>query len=236
MATPSLLRKFYLQRKKQLDNWLLSGQRRKKLVPPLDFTVICSDCFAGTGIYEKFGLQYNTPTVGLFFHPDDYLRFLEGFKKCLEHPLRFKQSSRYQAQNEFRMKHPYPIGVLGDDIEIQLLHYKTEEEAAEKWARRSKRINFDRLFFMFFDSVVVTPAHIERFAKLPFERKVFFSSKPTSHPEMTVITEDSTTNPWVREGYFDVFEWLKFYERHFDAVRWLNGGDFRKATDDSSRR
>lgn len=235
MATPSYLRKSYEDRKEQLGNWLFSGQRRKKLVS-LDFTVICPDCFAGTAIYEKFGLQYNTPTVGLFFYPDDYIRFLEGFKECLGQPLRFKQSSRYQAQNEFRKKHPYPVGVLGDDIEIQFLHYNTEEEVAEKWARRSKRVNFGRLFFMFFDSVVVTPAHIERFAKLPFERKVFFSSKPTSYPEMTVIVEGSTANPWLHDGYFHVNEWLRFFEGHFDVVGWLNGGDFRKATDGSSSR
>ena len=76
--------------------------------------------------------------------------------------MRFKQSSRYEAANEFRRRIPYPIGVLGDNIEIQFSHYATEEEAAEKWARRSQRINFGRLYFIFSDRDGVTPEQIER--------------------------------------------------------------------------
>ena len=41
-----------------------------------------------------------------------------------------------------------PIGVL-DDIEVVFLHYKSEQEALEKWNRRSKRINWNNIVFKF---------------------------------------------------------------------------------------
>ena len=141
--------------------------------------------------------------------------------------MRFKQSSRYEAANEFRRRIPYPIGVLGDNIEIQFSHYATEEEAAEKWARRSQRINFDRLYFMFSDRDGVTPEQIERYARLPFERKVFLSSKPTSYPEMTVVVEDYRNDSQVGDSTTN-----RVYEKYFDVTEWLNGGDFHRVAKD----
>lgn len=42
------------------------------------------------------------------------------------------------------------IGKL-DDIEVVFLHYKSEEEAYQKWNRRKKRINYNNLIFKFND-------------------------------------------------------------------------------------
>ncbi|MCA6056256.1 DUF1919 domain-containing protein, partial [Bacteroides thetaiotaomicron] len=39
-----------------------------------------------------------------------------------------------------------PIGVF-DDIEVIFLHYKTSEEASEKWRRRKARIYWNNIFF-----------------------------------------------------------------------------------------
>jgi uncharacterized protein (DUF1919 family) len=222
IANLTTVRNIYFDRKRRLGDWLLSGLRRRKLESS-DFTVICNNCLVGTGIYQKFGLKYNTPTVGLLFYPEDYLGFLEGFNEFIKQPMRFKQSSRYDAVNEIRKSIPYPIGVLGDSIEIQFLHYRTEDDAAKKWARRSQRINFDRLYFMFSDRDGVTPEHIERYARLPFERKVFLSSKPTSHPGMTVVVEDYRNDGQVGESTAD-----RVYEKYFDVTGWLNGGDCHK--------
>ena len=41
---------------------------------------------------------------------------------------------------------PYPVAKLGD-IEVYFMHYHSEEEAAEKWYRRIKRINPDHMIF-----------------------------------------------------------------------------------------
>lgn len=41
-----------------------------------------------------------------------------------------------------------PIGLI-DDVEVVFLHYKTFDEAVEKWNRRKSRINWDNLYNVF---------------------------------------------------------------------------------------
>src|SRR5665648_85804 len=92
---------------------LLAPRRRKKLLYT-NFSVICDNCLGGIGIYNKFGLPYSSPTVGLYFYPGDYIYFLENFKELISQPLKFKSISKDGSRK------PYPLGVLGNDVEIRL--------------------------------------------------------------------------------------------------------------------
>lgn len=74
-------------------------------------------------------------------------------------------------------EHWYPIGVLDGKVEIHFLHYYTKEEASEKWYRRAARINWDNLLIIAMEQNLCTKKCIMDFDKLPFERKIFFSSK-----------------------------------------------------------
>ena len=72
---------------------------------------------------------------------------------------------------------PYPIGYLeydGHDVEIEFLHYKSEDEAREKWTRRCKRINWDDLLVVGSEVDECTKEDVENFVSLPYERKYFF--------------------------------------------------------------
>jgi uncharacterized protein (DUF1919 family) len=135
--------------KVRVGDRIYAGYERKKL-RKTDFSIICDNCIAGS-IYHKLGLQYTTPTVGLFFYSEDYITFLENFEYYIRQPLKFIHTSKHPEANELRKTIHYPIGILGNDVEIQFLHYKGEREAAEKWGRRTKRINFDNLFFIYSD-------------------------------------------------------------------------------------
>ena len=44
-----------------------------------------------------------------------------------------------------KFQHHCPIGIL-DDIEVIFLHYKSEDEAYQKWNRRKERIVWDNIF------------------------------------------------------------------------------------------
>ena len=129
---------------------------------------------------QDLGMQYNTPTLGLYFFADDYIEFLTNLKYYLtEAKIEFLERSRYPLGNERRSKwtHWYPIGLLGDKVEIQFLHYHTEKEAAEKWYRRAKRVNFDNLFVIGMEQNLCSIDDIKAFDQLPFEKKIFFSTK-----------------------------------------------------------
>lgn len=150
----------------------------RKLITP-DTSIISSNCFAGR-IMQDLNMQYNSPTLGLYFFADDYMEFLSDLKYYLtEAKLVFLDQSRYPLANERRAKwvHWYPIGLLGGKVEIQFLHYHTEHEAADKWYRRAHRVNFDKLLVIGMEQNLTTLEHIKFFDTLPYKNKIFFSSK-----------------------------------------------------------
>jgi uncharacterized protein (DUF1919 family) len=157
-------------------------QRRKKLTQT-DFTIISNNCWGGM-IYESYNLPKESPTVGLFFMASDYIRFLDHLKEYLTNAkLTFinPQDSRWKkdVESDKRFGH-YPIGVLKLDekdsgVEIFFLHYKDEQQAREKWQRRCKRVNYDKLLVKFNDQNGCTEEDVEKFAQLPYKNKLFFT-------------------------------------------------------------
>lgn len=122
---------------------------QRKRITNTNFTIISNNCWGG-GVYEDLGLPYRTPTVGLFFFAPCYLKFIHNIREYSKMNLEFIDVSKYDKANKLKSEHYYPIALLGGDIEIHFLHYKTTEEATEKWNRRRERINFGNLFFFFF--------------------------------------------------------------------------------------
>ena len=189
-----------------------------------DFTIISNDCMVG-GIYRKLGLKDTTPTIGLFFFAEDYIKFLENFEYYLKQTPTFSKISRHvEADSLFpqltqaRKKNHYPIGLLGNDVEIHFLHYLNETQAMNKWQQRVKRINFENLFIIYSDKYRFREEYFDRFEKLPFEHKIFFSAKPRRDSELTVFLQDYADKPEVG----DLFNKRKSYEKCFDTIKWLN--------------
>ena len=94
----------------------------------------------------------------------------------------FVETSRHEIANRFRqgLSYTYPIGSIGNGIEVHFLHYKSAEEAKAKWERRAARVGGDvaRLFVKFDDRDGTTPDHLQAFDSLPLEHKVCFHASP----------------------------------------------------------
>jgi uncharacterized protein (DUF1919 family) len=182
-----------------------------------NFTVICNNCI-GWGIYKTLDLQYTTPTIGLFFMAEDYIKFLERFEYYIHQPLTFLKETRHKELLEYRKDNPWVIGTLGDGIEIQFLHYFIEEDVANKWFRRVNRINFDNLFFIYSDKYSFKEEYLERYLNLPFKHKLFFSALPRQG-ENVIYMKEYLDDKVVGESWLE----NRFYERYIDIVKWLNG-------------
>lgn len=119
--------------------------QRQNLLKGKSFTVLSNNCW-GAHVYRFFSLPYLTPTIGLYFFPEDYLKFIKDYKKYLSLELIFIpwEKSKYANILKERKQTNVPIGLL-DDIEIVFLHYKTADEAYEKWNRRLARINWNHI-------------------------------------------------------------------------------------------
>lgn len=156
-----------------------------------DTSIISSNCFAGR-IMQDLHMQYNTPTLGLYFMYPDYIEFLQHLEYYLrDAKLIFVEHSKYLLGDERRAKwkHWYPIGLLDGKVEIHFLHYYTEKDAAEKWYRRAGRVNFDKLLIIGMEQNLCTENEIRAFDKLLFKNKIFFSSKNLSFQSNVYIKE-----------------------------------------------
>jgi uncharacterized protein (DUF1919 family) len=65
-----------------------------------DFCIVSNNCW-GAHVYQTLERPYQTPFVGLFLMPDDYLNLLENFHELIRQPLRFKNESRHEAVNRY---------------------------------------------------------------------------------------------------------------------------------------
>ena len=134
-------------------------------------SIISNNCW-GSEYYKEQKIEYNTPFVGLFLEPDDYLALLANFRVALEGPLDFLSTTRRGPKN-------WPIGVLRGGIEINFMHYKSRSEAKEKWDRRKARLpNSDSdLFIKFCDRELFTQHHLNEFERLNYSKKICFLKK-----------------------------------------------------------
>jgi uncharacterized protein (DUF1919 family) len=196
----------------------IKGRFNRFRLKQTDFTIISNNCW-GTFIYKKFNLPYQSPFVNLLIFADDYLNMLENFSPKLFSNISFishaesKHRDELIARGYFNLN--YPIGIIGDKIEIHFLHYENEDDAKAKWLDRVKRINYDKLLFKFSDSEVCTEEHIKRFDALTFNHKICFSAKPYSHSKSSVYLPHFKNENGVKD------EW-KYSEKEYDLLHLLN--------------
>ncbi len=159
-----------------------------------DFSIISNNCW-GSFVYQKYGLQYTSPTVGLYILGHDFVKLCARWEWYMEQKLMFipwEESTYYYAIKDCK---PYPVAKLGD-IEIYFMHYHSEDEASEKWYRRVKRINPNHMIFKLSQREECSKADVEAFMKLPLAHKVCFAYDPvpgTVHiPELEGFVGDET--------------------------------------------
>lgn len=112
-----------------------------------------------------------------------------------------------------------PIGKLGD-IEIVFLHYKTIEEAREKWNRRCKRIHWDRLFLKMSEQNFCTHEDLVAFDSFPCKHKFVFVCKD-HHLKSQVICGE-----WV--GKDEVSNDTAHFRKYINCTNWINSKPFKK--------
>ena len=162
---------------------------RNKKIKNKNFTIISNNCWAGM-IYESYNLPKQSPTVGLYFYAPDYIKFIKNLKKYVNCSMEFitleeSKWKDYVVKND-KKAGTYPIGKI-DDIEIFFLHYKSEKEVTEKWNRRCKRINWDRIIYKFNDQNGCTEDNVRDFFNLKLDNKVFFTCKDWENKNKSII-------------------------------------------------
>lgn len=165
--------------KKRIPEFFYNFRRKivKRFVKRRDFSIISNNCWAGR-VYQYLDMPYLSPTAGLYFFTPDYIRFVSNLKHYLGCKLEFikPEDSKYYELLKERNQLSVPVALL-DDVEIIFLHYKTPEEAAEKWYRRALRVNYDNIIIKLSRMNLCTEKEMAEFANLPFENKILLNNR-----------------------------------------------------------
>jgi uncharacterized protein (DUF1919 family) len=184
----------------------------KKRLKNNSFCIISNDCWGGE-LYGYFDVQYNTPFIGLYLMAPCYIKLLQNFEDYMQLDLNFIEKSKYEDVNAYKLNKQFPTATLGD-IEIQFLHYKSNEEAQEKWIRRKERMNLDRLFFKFDGQKDLADlALMKEFDKLPFKNKICISQTKTTEVKSNIYCPN-----WEQDGAKMFTKSIQF----FSITKWLN--------------
>ena len=178
----------------------------------VDRFTIFSNCCLGGIFYHDAGREFSSPLINTAMDGEDFLKFLNRPQYYLEHNMEFiKWPGR---------KHP--IAKI-DDIEVNFVHYKSEEECIEKWNERKKRIVWDNIF------VVATNQDgmykdecMEKFDKLEYENKIMFVSKEyTNYPWAKLIHQFNGRYQCKITTAFADMRGHRYYETAFDIAEWI---------------
>lgn len=203
-----------VDRREWLNKYLASVRQRR--LRGTDFTIISNNCWAGH-VYRRYGLNYNTPTVGMYFFPDEYLRFVSNLKVNVNLPMSFipvEKSKHYKRLKELNQIN-VPIALLGDNIEIVMLHYHSEEEVLEKWNRRKQRINWDYLLVKNTQMNGMTGTQVKEFDELPFEHKIIFVPKKMDNIKSAIWYKTDCRDGQVMDDIIN-------FNKYIDLTKWIN--------------
>lgn len=139
-------------------------------------TIISQNCIGGV-VYKDLGLQFASPTVGLFIKSSDFVRFTSQLEQYFDRELQMHWAEEY------------PVGLLGD-IEIHFMHYNTCREAKEAWLRRCGRINWRRIVVLCTDRDGYTEGAFARWQQIRYPKLLFTANQVfASHPDSVYYPE-----------------------------------------------
>ena len=127
-------------------------------------SIFANNCWGGL-VYHRLGLQFRSPLINMFFHDEDYLKFLNNPQKYINTKLSLKKECFVEETQK-----SYPICKC-DDILLYFNHSESFEEANNTWEKRKKRINWDNIFVMMYTENKDVALD---FSKLPYSKKVCF--------------------------------------------------------------
>ena len=199
----------------EVSNRTFADIRRNKL-NNTDFSIISNNCWGGH-VYRRYGLLYSSPTIGMYFYSEEYIKLLRNLDRNLFLPfsvVNANESKYYQDLLRKGQKNVF-IGKLGNEIELVLLHYHSKEEAEEKWARRLARVNLNNLIVKMSEMNMCSEKHLLEFDEMNYRKKVLFVAK-----EREKIKSQIIVNRYIREN--EISNDTLYYDRCINLNELIN--------------
>ena len=201
----------------QRIEWRLYKEIKRRKLKNTSPTIIASKC-NGEFLYYDMKLKFLSPTINLSFDMNDYVKMLKNLRWYMKQPILPYNDERFD----------FPTGKLGD-IEIRFNHYKSFDEAVDKWNERKKRINWDNLFILGIDGDNCTYETMQQFDKLPYKNKVIFTHKKYPEIESAYYIPGFENEDGVGVLlYFKNQFLVRRYLDDFDYIAFLNGEGIKR--------
>lgn len=192
-----------LQREK---NKRLIGRMRKKLKVK-DVTIISQNCIGGV-FYHDMAKNFLSPTINLFIREPDFVKFVLNLRYYIDSEL------------EVIWGEEYPIGILGGDVHIDFMHYRSCTDALEAWERRKKRILWDKIVVLATDRNGFTDNVFEQWKKIPYPKVLFCANKDFLQESGTIFYPQYAKQSFVP----DLIPKREFYKEDvlLNVVNYMN--------------
>lgn len=137
-----------------------------------EFCIISNNCW-GNRLYSIVKREYNTPFVGLYLLPEDYIKFINNLESNVSIELKDKHFNSNATD--------YPLADI-NGCTIHFLHYKDQSEAIDKWNRRRLRLishinahGLNSIIFKFCTINDNSTLALEEFDTLELTRKILIT-------------------------------------------------------------
>lgn len=179
-----------------------------------NITFLCPNCTGGI-LFHDLGLRFNSPTVNLTIFQDEFLKFVTNLDYYLTQELKFFETDEYNC----------PCAML-DDILIQFTHYKTEEEAQEKWIERCKRIDRSNMFVFMTQYKELSKEDVLKLGSIDAKGIAILTGQdygdiPYAY-QLNDFKEDGAVGNILLVSHLTG---KRKYEKYFDFVKWFNEAD-----------
>lgn len=187
------------------------------------FSIICQNCIGGV-IYHELGMPFLSPTINTWMEEKDFYRFASNLQYYLSQDLVFVSGIDTT-----------PTAWCGD-ILIHFMHYKSQEDAENKWRERKKRVNYNNLFFICSDrwssnrNLKPTEEDIRSLKNVQAVGRCVFSVKDYEGLDYIYHLRKDPDDDCVFPFMVDKYKGLPFWkwEFRFDYVKWLNRGNRKR--------
>ena len=172
-------------------------------------SIVCNNCLGGV-LSNNYNIQFCSPFVNLWIPIPHYIEICENIYNLKD----FSLSDITPRDNK------YPIGLLNGKWTIHFMHYKTFDEAKNKWMDRINRIDYTKLYFILVETSC-TIDDLLSFDKLPFNKKIALVQNPHKKIKSTFHVKGYAGGKngeilWPSHIWgtclYDQFDWLNFLD------------------------
>ena len=185
----------------------------RKFVLIKDKTIFSNNCLASF-IYNDLRAKYLSPTIGIQIPIKDFINFCQDTNSYLSREL--KEGDHLNFEADFRKvggnKIDFPCAYLGD-VKIMFQHEKLFSEAKDKWIRRSKRVQRDKLVIIWVHKFELSSELIKLINSIKCEKVILTDFKGIKHKDWYYIKIPKGKEWWQQDRsgirYFERLNWRK---------------------------